>query len=42
MYISAAVHDFEHPGTNNVYHVSTGGSYAIVYNGKKIINLLIL
>jgi hypothetical protein len=40
MYISAAVHDYEHPGTNNVYHVNTGGSYAIVYNGIRISRFL--
>lgn len=34
MYLSAAVHDFEHPGTNNFYHVNTGSPFAINYNGK--------
>lgn len=34
LYISAAIHDFEHPGTNNAFHVNTGSIFATRYNGK--------
>lgn len=34
MYIAAAVHDYEHPGTNNIYNINAATMYAIRYNGK--------
>lgn len=40
MYIAAAVHDYEHPGTNNIYNINAGTMYAIRYNGKLHHNLL--
>lgn len=34
MYISAAMHDIEHPGTNNLYQISMKTDLAILYNDK--------
>ena len=34
MYMAAAAHDFEHPGFNNPYLVSTRHEFAIRYNDK--------
>jgi len=37
MYLAAAVHDYEHPGTNNVFHVNTSSTYAVRYNDKSVL-----
>eukprot|EP01016_Furgasonia_blochmanni_P050021 TRINITY_DN7669_c0_g1_i3.p1 TRINITY_DN7669_c0_g1~~TRINITY_DN7669_c0_g1_i3.p1 ORF type:complete len:296 (+),score=63.48 TRINITY_DN7669_c0_g1_i3:63-950(+) len=34
MYIAAAIHDFDHPGTNNIFQVYTKSLLANRYNGK--------
>lgn len=35
LYLSAAVHDYEHPGHNNLFQINSGGLYAIRYNDKE-------
>ena len=34
MILAAAVHDFEHPGFNNLYLINTRNQYALRYNGN--------
>ena len=33
MLLAAAVHDYEHPGFNNMYLINTRDTYALRYNG---------
>jgi len=35
--IAAAVHDFNHPGTNNAYHVATESDLAVEYNDQSVL-----
>jgi hypothetical protein len=37
VYVSAIVHDLEHPGTNNVYQVNAGTPLAIRYNDISVL-----
>eukprot|EP00330_Aristerostoma_sp_ATCC50986_P009896 CAMPEP_0114602146 /NCGR_PEP_ID=MMETSP0125-20121206/24761_1 /TAXON_ID=485358 ORGANISM="Aristerostoma sp., Strain ATCC 50986" /NCGR_SAMPLE_ID=MMETSP0125 /ASSEMBLY_ACC=CAM_ASM_000245 /LENGTH=153 /DNA_ID=CAMNT_0001812075 /DNA_START=241 /DNA_END=702 /DNA_ORIENTATION=+ len=37
MYISAAIHDYDHPGTNNNFHKNTLSQHAIRYNDKSVL-----
>jgi hypothetical protein len=37
VYIASAVHDIDHPGTNNVYQINTKSLYAITYNDKAVL-----
>jgi len=34
LFIAAAVHDIDHPGTNNAFQINTSSSYALKYNDK--------
>lgn len=36
MLLAAAVHDYEHPGFNNMYLINIRDAYALRYNGKMI------
>ena len=33
LFIGAAVHDIDHPGTNNAFQINTSSAYALKYNG---------
>jgi len=35
--LSAAIHDYDHPGSNNVYQISTSSIYALRYNDKAVL-----
>ena len=35
--LAAAMHDFAHPGTNNVYHINSSSDLAICYNDQSIL-----
>ena len=35
--ISAAIHDYNHPGTNNAFHIANKTSFAILYNDKTVL-----
>ncbi len=39
MLISAAIHDFEHPGTNNVFQIITASPFALSYNDKSVLEM---
>ena len=34
---AAAVHDYEHPGTNNAFHINTQSPIAYVYNDRHVL-----
>lgn len=34
MYVAAASHDYDHTGTNNLFHVNSRSELAITYNDK--------
>ena len=36
-FIAAVIHDFMHPGTNNMYSVRTYDEHAIVYNDNSVL-----
>eukprot|EP00026_Physarum_polycephalum_P002521 Phypoly_transcript_02528.p1 GENE.Phypoly_transcript_02528~~Phypoly_transcript_02528.p1 ORF type:complete len:390 (+),score=85.37 Phypoly_transcript_02528:1354-2523(+) len=35
--IAAIIHDFEHPGLNNAYHINTQSDLAVRYNDKSVL-----
>lgn len=35
--ISSAIHDYDHPGLNNIYLINTSNSLAITYNDKSVL-----
>jgi hypothetical protein len=35
--LAAAIHDFQHPGTNNAFHVATGSDLALLYNDQSVL-----
>eukprot|EP00475_Leptophrys_vorax_P034127 TRINITY_DN5472_c0_g1_i1.p1 TRINITY_DN5472_c0_g1~~TRINITY_DN5472_c0_g1_i1.p1 ORF type:complete len:613 (-),score=118.59 TRINITY_DN5472_c0_g1_i1:30-1817(-) len=35
--VAAAIHDFRHPGTNNIFSVSTGDDLAVTYNDRSVL-----
>jgi len=35
--IAAIIHDFEHPGLNNAYHINTQSNLAVRYNDKSVL-----
>lgn len=37
MYVAAAIHDFDHPGVNNNFLVSTTNPLAVLYNDKAVL-----
>jgi hypothetical protein len=37
LYIAAAVHDFDHPGFNNLFMVNTSNPLALLYNDKAVL-----
>jgi hypothetical protein len=37
VYLGCAIHDFEHPGTNNTFHINTRSTYAVRYNDKSVL-----
>lgn len=39
MYVSAAVHDFQHPGTNNVFQNRTWSPLALKYNDQSVLEM---
>ena len=34
---AAAVHDYEHNGTTNAFHVNTGSELALLYNDQAVL-----
>ena len=39
MLLSAAIHDYEHPGTNNLFQMITYSEYALTYNDKSVLEM---
>jgi hypothetical protein len=39
MYFAAAVHDFEHPGTNNLYQINFRTHFALRYNDRSVLEM---
>jgi len=37
MLVAAAIHDYDHPGTNNIYHTTTRSNIAIRYNDISVL-----
>jgi len=37
MFISAAIHDYDHPGANNAFQITTNSIYALRYNDKAVL-----
>eukprot|EP01137_Pigoraptor_chileana_P028135 Opistho-2@11647 len=35
--VSCIIHDFEHPGTNNAFHINTGSELAVRYNDRSVL-----
>lgn len=38
--LSAAIHDFDHPGINNNFHIKTGSHLATLYNDRSVLENL--
>ncbi|CAJ1029445.1 putative 3'5'-cyclic nucleotide phosphodiesterase [Leishmania shawi] len=38
--LAASIHDFDHPGTNNNFHVKTGSYLATLYNDRSVLENL--
>ena len=37
MLFAAAIHDLEHTGTNNQFHITTKSDYAMLYNDQSVL-----
>ena len=35
--ISAGIHDYNHPGTNNPFHIANKTTFAILYNDRAVL-----
>lgn len=35
--LAAIVHDFDHPGTTNAFHVGSGSDLALLYNDRAVL-----
>ena len=39
MVMAAGIHDFEHPGTNNVFQNNTLSSFSLTYNDRSVLEM---